>query len=52
MAQVDSEDTEYICGILNEMSEKTKRGNITAYWPLPVEKVGFSSIITDERGNS
>ncbi len=52
ISQVAEEDGAYICGILNEMAETTKRGEITAYWPLPVDKVGFSTIIADDGGNS
>jgi len=37
--RVSEEDEAYICGMLNDMAEKTKRGEIIAYWPLPVERV-------------
>lgn len=50
--RVKEGDEEYICGILNDMAKKTKRGEIIAYWPLPVERIGFSTTITDDGGDS
>jgi hypothetical protein len=42
----------YICDIVNDLAEATGRGKITAYWPLPVEVVGFSSLTMDEAVSS
>jgi hypothetical protein len=52
MQRVNKEDEEYICGILNDMAEKTKRGEILAYWPLPIERVGFSTMTTVDGDDS
>jgi hypothetical protein len=52
-AQYNNEEgSAYIRDILNEFAETTARGRISAYWPWPVEVVGFSSLTSDEAGLS
>jgi hypothetical protein len=47
--QYDEEESKiYICEIIQELAETTARGKISAYWPWPVEVVGFSSLTMDE----
>ena len=41
------EDKQYICEVINELAENTVKGEMNAYWPLPIEVVGFSSIISN-----
>src|SRR5207244_4419026 len=48
----EEEDKAYICEIVNEMAAKTNKGEITAYWPLPVDIVGFCPIVGDEEWQS
>ncbi len=37
----------YMCRIMDELAENTVKGEINAYWPLPVEIVGFSDHISN-----
>ncbi len=48
----EEEGNSYICEIINEFAETTGRGKISAYWPWPVEVVGFSSLTIHEAGLS
>jgi hypothetical protein len=48
----EEEGNAYICELINEFAEKTSRGRISAYWPWPVEVVGFSSLTSDEEASS
>jgi hypothetical protein len=48
----EEEGYAYICELINEFAEKTSRGRISAYWPWPVEVVGFSSLTSDEEASS
>jgi hypothetical protein len=41
------EDEAYMCRITVELAENTVKGEINAYWPLPVEIVGFSDHISN-----
>ena len=41
-------DEAYICEIINELAKQTQRGEINAYWPLPLEIVGFAKAIRIE----
>jgi hypothetical protein len=52
MEYAGEQDISYICELINEMAAKTTHANITAYWPLPVEVVGFCTVIDDETGQS
>jgi len=52
MQHAEEEDKAYICEIVNEMAAKTNKGEITAYWPLPVDIVGFCPIVGDEEWQS
>jgi hypothetical protein len=45
------EDSTYICEIINELAAITPRGQLRPYWPLPVELVGFSGLVSDEEGS-
>jgi hypothetical protein len=43
------EDIEaYLWAKINELAEVTKKGEISAYWPLPVNLVSFCPIMGDE----
>ncbi len=48
----NGEDKVYMCEKVNELAEQTPRGYISTYWPLPVDIVGFSSLMSDEEGSS
>ncbi len=43
----NGEDKAYMCEKVNELAEKTPRGQISPYWPLPVEIVSFSSFVSE-----
>jgi DNA invertase Pin-like site-specific DNA recombinase len=42
----NGEDEAYLCAKVNELAQKTVKGKMTAYWPLPLDIVGFSSVIS------
>lgn len=42
----------YLCEKVNELATATKRGKVSAYWPLPVDIVSFCPIVTDEGGET
>jgi hypothetical protein len=44
----NGEDKAYMCEKVDELAEKTPRGHISTYWPLPVDIVSFSSFVSDE----
>jgi len=44
----NGEDKAYMCEKVNELAEKTPRGQISPYWPLPAELVSFSSFVSDQ----
>ena len=41
------EDKTYICGIVNSLAQNTTKGELSPYWPIPVDIVGFSSIVNN-----
>ena len=43
----DAADKSYICDIVNSLAENTTKGETSAYWPIPVDVVGFSSGINN-----
>ena len=43
----DGEDRAYVCDIVNSLAENTSKGTTSAYWPIPVDVVGFSSVINN-----
>ena len=40
-------DGAYICDIINKMAKNTTKGETSAYWPIPVDVIGFSEIISN-----
>lgn len=43
----DGEDKAYVCTIVNSLAENTSKGETSAYWPIPVDVVGFSSVVNN-----
>jgi hypothetical protein len=43
----NEEDQSYICEKVNELAKNTSRGEIAAYWPLPIDIVSFSDLISN-----
>jgi hypothetical protein len=43
----NGEDKAYVCDVLNKLAENTAKGEMNAYWPLPVDIVGFSNFISN-----
>jgi N-glycosylase/DNA lyase len=52
VANGETKDTAYMCEIVNELAEMTRRGQIRAYWPIPIDIVGYSSFTSGEEGCS
>jgi len=51
-ANGEAKDAAYVCGMVNGLAEATPRGQISAYWPMPVDIVGFSGFERGEEGCS
>ncbi|MGI9061218.1 MAG: hypothetical protein ACR2H5_21865 [Ktedonobacteraceae bacterium] len=47
MEYADAEDSTYMCMKVNELAAKTDKGEISAYWPMPLDVVSFSAIISN-----
>ncbi len=43
----DGENKAYVCNIVNSLAENTSKGKTSAYWPIPVDVVGFSYVISN-----
>jgi hypothetical protein len=43
----NAEDKAYVCDVVNKLAENTAKGEMSAFWPLPVDIVGFSDFISN-----
>jgi len=43
----DAADSTYMCDIINKLAQNTSKGETSAYWPIPIDIIGFSDVINN-----